>query len=83
MKNAKLNEEQWKKWLSNDIMSSEDSGPDDNTIVVYPIPWRKEYVTKMFSAIDRYTQHKKTSQARFQGGLLTVHVLPPCHTGLL
>ena len=40
MKNAKLNEEQQKKWLSvvtNDMMSSEDSGPD----VVHPIPWRK------------------------------------------
>ena len=38
--------------ITND-MSSEDSGRDDNTIVVHPIPWQKEYVTKMFMLYDR------------------------------
>ena len=38
-------------------MSSEESGADDQ-IYVNPIPWRSDYVTRMFGAIDAYTTKK-------------------------
>lgn len=68
MRNGKLTEEQRKKWLTiitNDYMSSEDSG-DDDTIEVRPLPWRSSYVNAMFTKIDAYCNHKKSSQARRQ-----------------
>ena len=43
-------------------MSSEESGLDD-TIIVHPLPWRSQYVGKMFTRIDQYTQSKKSPQA--------------------
>ena len=61
MRNKRLTEEQKDKWLSvitTDLMSSEESGPDDD-IYVHPSPWRSDYVTKMFSTIDEYVQKKK------------------------
>lgn len=64
-KNSKLTAEQKKKWLSvitNDTMSSEESGPDDS-IVVHPLIWRSRYVNKMFERIDQYNQQKKSPQA--------------------
>ena len=65
MKNSKLTREQKDKWLgvvSNDTMSSEESGPDDD-IIVHSLPWRSRYVNKMFSKIDRYIASKKSPQA--------------------
>ena len=61
MRNKRLTEEQKDKWLSvitTDLMSSEESGPDDE-IYVHTLPWRSDYVTKMFSTIDEYVQKKK------------------------
>ena len=46
-------------------MSSEESGEDD-TITVLPIPWRSDYVSKMFNKIDSFIVSKKSSQARRQ-----------------
>ena len=68
MRNKRLTEEQKDKWLSvitNEFMSSEESGPDDE-IYVNPIPWRSDYVTRMFAAIDKYVQDKKSPQAKRQ-----------------
>ena len=65
MKNSKLSDEQRKKWLAvvkNEYMSSEESGEED-TIVVHRLPWRSEYVNKMFTKIDEYCYHKKSPQA--------------------
>ena len=65
MKNSKLTDEQRSKWLkvmTNDFMSSEESG-DDDSIVVRPIPWRSKYVNQMFSKIDKYCNHKKSPHA--------------------
>ena len=65
MKNSKLNKEQKEKWLSvisNDTMSSEESGPED-VIIVHSLPWRSQYVNKMFAKIDRYIHCKKSPQA--------------------
>ena len=46
-------------------MSSEESG-DDDCMVVHPLPWRSEYVKKMFLKIDTYVMNKKSSQAKRQ-----------------
>ena len=43
-------------------MSSEESGEEDS-IIVHPLPWRSEYVNKMFSRIDEYCNKKKSPQA--------------------
>lgn len=61
MRNKLLTEEK-DKWLSVitiDFMSSEESGPDDD-IYVNPLPWRSDHVTRMFAAINKYMQEKKT-----------------------
>ncbi|CAI8017551.1 hypothetical protein GBAR_LOCUS10650 [Geodia barretti] len=68
LKNSKFTEEQRKKWLGvmkRDYMSSEESG-DDDFIVLHRLPWRSDYVTKMFSKIDAYVISKKSSQAKRQ-----------------
>ncbi len=51
--------------VTNEMMSSEDSGEDD-TIVVHPLPWRSDYVSSMFRKIDDYCHAKKSPQARRQ-----------------
>lgn len=68
MKNSKLTEEARQKWLkvvSNEMMSSEESGTED-TIVVHPLPWRSKYVTGMFNKVDQYSNARKSPQARRQ-----------------
>lgn len=75
--NGKLNQQQKDKWLSvitNDTMSSEESGPDD-TIIVHSLPWRTQYVSKMFEKIDQYTLSKKSSQAVRQMKSRTIGVV--------
>ena len=48
-------------------MSSEESGnEDDNIITVHPLPWRSQYVSKMFLRIDAHSLNKKSSQAKRQ-----------------
>ena len=67
MKNRRLTEDQRKKWLTvvtNEYMSSEES--DDERILVHSIPWRSDYVNRMFSKIDQYCNERKSPQARRQ-----------------
>ena len=78
MRNKRLTEEQKDKWLAvimNDFMSSEESGPDDD-IYLHPLPWRSDYVTKMFNTIDNYVQKKKSPQAKRQTKKRIVAGLP-------
>ena len=49
--------------MKNTLISSDDSGSNDDTNVVRPIPWRSKYVNTMFERIDRYNAAKKFSQA--------------------
>ena len=84
MKNSKLSEESHQKLLSimtNDFMSSEESG-DDDTIVVHPLTWRSQYVKVMFQRIDAYNKNAKSPQARRQmkqqsNGSASSRVTPP------
>ena len=46
-------------------MSSEESDEDDS-IIIHPLPWRSEYVNKMFKKIDDYSYARKSSQAKRQ-----------------
>ena len=49
--------------MVNDMMSSEESG-DGDAVVVHPIPWRTDYVNKMFCSIDNYCKASNSAQAR-------------------
>lgn len=56
------------KWLrvaKREYMSSEESG-DDDFIIQHPLPWRSQYVNKMFTKIDTYVINRKSSQAKRQ-----------------
>ena len=70
-------------------MSSEASGNDsDDSIIVHPIPWRSEYVSRMFKKIDAYSDKKKSSQARRQTknrivGSPSTPLVIMCQNGLL
>ena len=68
MRNGKFTSEQRSKWLKvtkKEYISSEESA-DDDFIVLHPLPWRSDYVTRMFSKIDAYIINKKSSQAKRQ-----------------
>ena len=73
MINSKLTEKQRTKWLAvvkNELMSSEESD-DDDVIVVHPLPWRSEYVDKMFKKIDEYCFSNKSPQGKRQTKRIT------------
>ena len=67
---AKLSDkdrEKWEKVFIVDMMSSEESGSEeDSDIVVKPLPWRSSRVSRFFSQMDKYTTAKKSSQAKRQ-----------------
>ena len=55
MKNPKVTKEKRDKWvqvMENVLMSSEESCNDGDTIIVHPLPWQSEWVTRMFHGID-------------------------------
>ena len=59
--------EKWEKVFIVDMMSSEESGSeDDSDIVVKPLPWRSSRVSHFFGQMDEYTTAKKSSQAKRQ-----------------
>ena len=62
-----MTEDQSKKWLAimtNEYMSSEES--DDETMLVHSLPWRSDYVNRMFKSIDDYCLKMKSPQAKRQ-----------------
>ena len=66
-KNKNLTEEQGSKWLkvmNIDFMLSEES--EGESLVVHPIPWRSQYVGRMFNKIDQYSKSRKSSQSQRQ-----------------
>ena len=89
MKNPKVTKEKRDKWvqvMQNVLMSSEESCDDGDTIIVHPLPWRSECVTRMFHGIDKYLLEKKSPQAKRQQvhrieGVLSTRTAPDNSNG--
>ena len=58
--------EKWKYLLTTDMMTSEESGEDDEVIIVKPLSWRSRKVSKFFHKLDVTSTENKTSQAKRQ-----------------
>ena len=59
----------WMKVLIPEMMSSEESGNDEDDeeiLKVLPLPWRARKVTKMFQQLDLESSKYKTPQSRRQ-----------------
>jgi len=58
----------WEKVLILELMSSEDSGTDDDDdiLVVRPLPWRSSKVDQMFKELDKETLSGKSPRSRRQ-----------------
>ena len=68
LKSKKLSDDAKKKWMkvmSNDCMSSEESG-DEGTVIVHPLTWRSNTVNEMFKKISEVCKGNKSSQAKRQ-----------------
>lgn len=55
--------EKWNKVLQAEVMSSEESGPEEDDMFVKPLPWRSELVNKFFAELDEKSTERKTAQA--------------------
>ena len=54
----------WEKVMVLDLMSSEESGFDEEDILsVHPLPWRAARVDTMFKKLDDYSKESKSPQA--------------------
>ena len=60
--------EKWKKVLVTQLMSSDESGNEEDqaVFIVKELPWRSDKVTAFFEKIDRVRQARKTEQASRQ-----------------
>ena len=58
----------WKQLMKTEFMSSEESDVDDDEEVlkVHDLPWRRDIVDTMFSALDIDAANGKTAQSRRQ-----------------
>ena len=85
MKKTRLTEQAREKWLKvmvneNLMMSPEESG-DEDKVIVHPLPWRTDYVNKMFHKNRQLLYRKEESSARRQmkeraNGLLSTRAAP-------
>ena len=60
--------EKWKKVLVTQLMSSDESGNEEDqaVFIVKELPWRSDKVTAFFEKLDRVCQALKTEQASRQ-----------------
>ena len=59
--------EKWSRVIVSEIMSSEESGDeDDSPIVVRPLPWRASRVDNFLSQLHKQNKKHKSPQARHQ-----------------
>lgn len=68
MTNKKVTQELREKYLPimrSDMMSSEESGSDDN-IVVHRLTWRSAEVSSLFDGIDKWNLERSSPQGRRQ-----------------
>ena len=53
--------------MISDVMSSEESATeDDEMLIVKPLPWRSERVSRFFKQLDDRIEHSKKAQAKRQ-----------------
>jgi len=62
------NKEEWKKILTMEFVSSEESGmeEDDEVIIIRPLPWLSSTVTEFKLKLDAETKLNRTPLARRQ-----------------
>lgn len=58
--------DKWGQCLVSDLISSEESDDENDTISVKPLPWRSPKVTDFFKKLDVIIDEEKTSQAKRQ-----------------
>lgn len=58
----------WRKIVTLDLMSSEESSMDEEeeVIKIHPLPWRASKVTRMFQHLDTEALKSKSPQSRRQ-----------------
>ena len=76
----------WDTIMTTAIMSSEESGYDEEeeVLFVHPLPWRSAKVDHFFSTLDKKGMETKSPQARRQmkkrvQGSVSVHNIPLDH----
>ena len=55
--------EKWNKVLQAEVMSSEESRPEESDMFVKPLPWRSDLVNNFFAELDEKGMERKTAQA--------------------
>ena len=67
--------EKWNKVLLAEVMSSEESGPEEN-MFVKPLPWHSDLVNKFLAELDEKNTERKTPQALRQRKkrIVSVHI---------
>lgn len=67
--------EKLSKVLLAEVMSSEESGPEED-MFVKPLPWRSDLVNKFLAKLDERSTERKTAQALRQRKkkIISVHV---------
>ena len=68
--------EKWSKVLLAEVMSSEESGPEEEDMFVKPLPWHSDLVNKFLAELDERSTERKTAQALRQRKkrIISVHV---------
>ena len=56
--------DKWVKCLVSDLISSEESDKENDSIVVKPLPWQAQKVTNFFKKLDVPIDEEKTSKAK-------------------
>ena len=58
--------DKWKSVMTTETMSSEESDGEDDIIVIKPLSWPKDRVTRFFHQLDEKNLELKSPQARRQ-----------------
>ena len=58
--------EKWSKVLTIDMISSEESDGEEDTIIVHPLQWRSEKVSCFLHSLDSKANDEKSPQAKRQ-----------------
>ena len=55
--------EKWSKVMTKEFMSSEESGDENNSVIVRPLPWRSNRVDSFFQSLDKSSLEGKSPQS--------------------